>query len=46
MMEVFMFIVKILFATLMYLTAIQLCIKLHNYLKKKKSVEKEGGKER
>ena len=40
MMEELVIIGKILFATLLYLMAIQLCIKLHNYLKKKKEERK------
>ena len=42
MMEVLITIGKLLFATLLYIIAIQLCIKLHNYLKKKKERKDEN----
>lgn len=40
-MELLIFMGKLLFVTLLYLTAIQLCIKLHNYLNKKKEERKK-----
>ena len=40
-MELLIFMGKVLFATLLYLTAIQLSIKLHNYLKQKRKRSKK-----
>lgn len=40
-MEILIFMGKLLFAILLYLAAIQLSIKLHNYLKKKKEERKK-----
>ena len=43
MMEELVIIGKLLLATLLYLMAIQLCMKLRNYIRQKKKERKQNG---